>query len=147
MLALAACGSGEPRVRTNGSVAGEYVLAERQGERLPHTMVVRDGHGRSCDVTVIRSVLTLHADGTWLEQGEGTSRCPGESAPRRYAINDAGNYHLRGPAGDTVVLAETADGQPEQTATLVRDELRIVTPRPPPAEPLRFRYVRQRSRE
>lgn len=142
MLALAGCGGGEPRVRTNGTVAGEYVLVERQGQPLPHTMHVPDGNGRPCTLTLVRLVLTLHADGAWREVGDGSSQCQGDTAPRRDVLDYAGEYHLRGPAGDTVVLRDTLYGEAEQTGVFVRDELRLVIPQPP-RDTLRYRYVRQ----
>jgi hypothetical protein len=37
-----ACRDAAPRVRTPSNVAGEYVLVERDGKRLPHTLHLSD---------------------------------------------------------------------------------------------------------
>ena len=147
LAAVLGCGGGEPRVRTRGSVAGEYVLVERDGKPLPHPLRVLDGTGRPCTTVLVRLVLALHDDGSWVQEGEGRSHCPGEPSPRRDPIEDAGAYDLLGPAGDSVVLRDTLRPNPEEKGVFVRDELRTVMPQPPPHDTLRFRYVRQPRRE
>jgi hypothetical protein len=145
--AVLGCGGGEPRVRTRGSVAGEYVMVEREGKPLPHTMRVPAGDGRPCTVTLVRLVLALHDDGSWVQEGEGSSHCAGEASPRRDPIFDAGEYSLLGPRGDTLVLRDTLHLNPEEKGVFVRDGLRTVMPQPPPYNTLRFRYVRQPRRD
>lgn len=143
----AACGGGEPRVRTRVNVSGDYVLVARDGNRLPHTLRVLDGNGRPCTTTLVRLVLTLHPDGSWVQEGGGNSQCPGEAAPRQDPINEAGEYHLRGPRGDTILLRDTIHPLPEMNGVFRGDELHTVMVFPPPQDTARFRYVRQPTRD
>jgi hypothetical protein len=139
-------------VRTNGTVAGEYVLLERNGKRLPHTLAVPSG-GQRCTTTLIRLVMTLRADGTWSEDGQGHNDCPiktpeGAEIPDTSRIfHSAGRYELRGLRGDSLVMIDTMMPHlPPQTGVFVRDELRMILPLAPPDDTLHFRYVRQRTR-
>jgi hypothetical protein len=151
LVLCAGCGGAEPR--TNGTVAGEYVLVERDGERLPHTMTV-PFQGRQCSTTLIRLVMTLRADGTWFEDGQGRNDCPmitaeGAEIPDTSDIfHSAGSYELRGLRGDSLVMIDSiVPDTPPQTGVFVRDELRMILPLAPPLDTVHFRYVRQRARE
>lgn len=140
-------------MHTPGTVAGEYVLVERDGERLPHTMTV-PFQGETCTITLIRLVMTLRTDGVWYEDGQGRTGCSvvagdGAQIPdTAHAIHSAGRYELRGPRGDTLVMHDTTvPDMPPQSGTIVRNELRMILPLAPPRDTMRFRYVRQRSRD
>jgi hypothetical protein len=78
--ALMACGDAAPRVRTPSNVAGEYVLMERDGKRLPHTLHLSDPR-ETCDITLIRDVLVLRPDGEYTGESEGYSQCNGAPRP------------------------------------------------------------------
>jgi hypothetical protein len=143
----AGCGKeSPPRVLTAGTVAGEYVMVERQGSPLPHTMRF-SREGRTCELTLIRDVLTLGAGGEWREESEGRISCEGETPRVPEVFRTAGRYDLRGPRGDTLVLTDTVHPANERQQGVFRgDELRLKATGEEMAAPvLRFRYVRQRS--
>ncbi len=144
VCAVVACQNSVPRVRTQSNVAGEYVLVERDGQRLPHTMRVSDPR-ETCDITLIRDVLVLRPDGEYTGESEGYSQCNGPPRPDTSVMLDyGGTFSLRGPRGDTIVLAERGDTEIKQRGVLRGDELRIdaeVLTRP--RRRMRFRYVRQ----
>ena len=146
LCAVVACQDSTPRVRTSSNVAGEYVLVERDGKRLPHTMRVSDPR-ETCDITLIRDVLVLRPDGEYTGESEGYSQCNGRPRPDTPVMHDyRGTFSLRGPRGDTIMLAELADTVVKQRGVLRGDELRVdaevlSTPR----RRMRFRYVRQNA--
>ncbi|WP_420128662.1 hypothetical protein [Longimicrobium sp.] len=150
LLFCTSCGGAEPRVRTHGTVAGEYVLVERDGEPLPHTISTVSG-GYRCTATLIRLVMTLRADGTWFEDGQNRRGCTPvmvermETEDTSRIFHGTGRYELRGPRGDTLVMTDSALPHQPQTGVFTGDELRMILPLAPPLDTVRYLYVRQRS--
>jgi hypothetical protein len=144
--ALIACQDSAPRVRTRSNVAGEYVLVERDGKRLPHTMHLSDPR-ETCDITLIRDVLVLRPDGEYTGESEGYSQCNDRPRPDTSVMHHyRGTFSLRGPRGDTIVLAELADTELKQRGVLRGDELRVdAEVLASPRRRMRFRYVRQNA--
>ena len=147
LCACAGCGrESPPRVLTAESVAGEYVMLERQGRPLPHTVRFSRA-GRACELTLVRSVLTLDAGGEWREESEGRLSCEGEKPGASEIFRTAGRYDLRGSRGDTLVLADTLHPVNEPQQGVFRgDELRLEAIGREVGVPVfRYRYVRRRS--
>jgi hypothetical protein len=144
--ALIACQDAAPRVRTLSNVAGEYVMVERDGKRLPHTMHVPDPPN-PCDFTLIRDVLVLRPDGEYTGESESYSNCTGQPQPDTSVMDHyRGTFSLRGPRGDTIVLAELATTEIKQRGVLRGDELRVeYEVLTAPRRTVRFRYVRQNA--
>ncbi|HEY0036838.1 MAG TPA: hypothetical protein VGB66_09135 [Longimicrobium sp.] len=123
------------------------MLMERDGKRLPHTLHLSDPR-ETCDITLIRDVLVLRPDGEYKGESEGYSRCNGAPRPdSSVMLHYRGTFSLRGPRGDTIVLAELADTVVKQRGELRGDEMRVdadvlSTPR----RRMRFRYVRQNTK-
>jgi hypothetical protein len=138
-----------PRVRTFATVAGDYVVVERNGQPLPHTLPW-EVEGRACTSTLIRMVMTLRDDGTWLEDVDSRVKCPGEpSRPEPMERGDPAPYTLRGPRGDTLDLLPPAIGISDYylAGVLDGDELHLVMIDRPRADTIRMRYVRQPRRD
>lgn len=139
---------GAPRVRTFATVAGDYVVVERDGMPLPHTMP-SEVEGRACTSTLIRMVMTLRDDGTWFEDVDSRVKCPGEPS-RAEALGSDGDparYTLRGARGDTLDLLPVNDPDYYLKGVFDGDELRLVMIYGPRADTTRFRYVRQPRRD
>jgi hypothetical protein len=147
LCAVSACRDGGPRVRTPSNVAGEYVLLERDGQRLPHTMRLSEPRD-TCDMTLIRDVLVLRADGEYSGEFEARVRCDGQPRPDSTRVDRySGTFGLHGPRGDTIVLAERGlEDRARQRGVLKGEEMRvefkILTE---PGRTMRFRYVRQNA--
>ncbi|HEX8316900.1 hypothetical protein [Longimicrobium sp.] len=145
LCALTACQGSAPRVRTPSNVAGEYVLVERDGKRLPHTMRLSEP-GKRCDMTLIRDVLVLRPDGEFEGEFESYVRCEGQPRPDSTdARSYNGTFRLHGAHGDTVVLVERGlESRARQRGVLKGDELRVeFEVLTEPRRTMRFRYVRQ----
>jgi hypothetical protein len=144
--ALIACEDAAPRVRTPSNVAGEYVLAERNGQRLPHVLRVSDPR-ETCDVRLIREVLVLQADGEYEGEYEGSTRCDGQVRPEStYVDRYYGTFRLHGARGDTIVLVERGDSGVRQRGVLKGDEMRVnYEVLMEPRRTVRLRYVRQNA--
>lgn len=105
-IAVAAGCTREPAVRTPANVAGEWAQVESNGKPLPGRHEDR-GEGRVCVMEVVRSVITLNADGTFSNDGEARHWCGAEGErevlePR--TIQAEGTFTLHGPRGDTIRL-------------------------------------------
>lgn len=144
---LGSAGCREP-VRTLHSVAGEYVVVERDGQPLPHTLPL-EVDGQRCASTLIRLVMTLREDGTWNDEVEERRQCPG--APPRtllHRVPDSDTFQLRGPRGDTLMLGtHEVEGYPRAWGVFKGDELRLVLTHPYHRDTTYYRYVRQRRRD
>ena len=129
-----------PRVSTPTTVAGEYAMVERNGGRLPHVMPTAGGR---CQTELVRSVLSLRADGTATEELEARVWCNGQPRPdTTFAASSTGTFSLRGDS--ITVTMDEADPPEVMKGAVVRNELRVhdVTE---PGHPTRsYRYVRQR---
>jgi len=140
-LAVACVGCGG-HARTPADVAGEYVMVERNGHRLPDVMPALSG-GRSCSAELVRDVLTLRADGWAVERIEGRTWCEGEPRPDALHVERApGFFKLLGARGDSITITLSHIAPPEVMRGEVRgDELRVhdVATTPEPS----FRYVRR----
>jgi hypothetical protein len=145
VCAVVACQDSVPRVRTQSNVAGEYVLVERDGQRLPHTMRV-DSQKESCEMTLIRTVVVLRQDGTYGGESEGYSRCGGRARPDSTTVERfSGRFQLHGTRGDTIAFNE-APPIPGVTERGVfnGDELAVTMDvRTGERRTIRLRYVRQ----
>lgn len=136
-----------PRVRTFATVAGDYVVVERDGQPLPHT-IPSDMHGRACTSTLVRMVMTLRDDGTWLEDVDSRVTCPGQpTRPAPMKPADPSPYTLRGPRGDTLDLYPQGSADLSLQGAFDGDELRLVMIYNPRADTTRFRYVPQPRRD
>lgn len=153
-LALAcvamACRGSEPRVHTAATVAGDWVMVERDGKRLPSTeRRTWPGSLGTCTSTLIRSVLSLRADGSWSEETEARAWCDGVPAPDTSMVeHNAGRFQLRGLHGDTINLfPQGADSTSRQKGVIAGDELRLeFTLLKPDTVTIRYRYERVRDR-
>jgi hypothetical protein len=143
-LACFACGRSPRRVGTTARVAGEYVVVERDGGRLPHRMPSVDGR---CQTELVRDVLTLRADGSADEAVEARVWCGGEPRPDTTSVASAsGRFVVRGARGDSITVTTNATEPPGvMKGAIVGDELRMRYVRPPGLPTLTFRYVRQRD--
>ncbi|CAA9325259.1 MAG: hypothetical protein AVDCRST_MAG89-1858 [uncultured Gemmatimonadetes bacterium] len=143
--ALLACQENTPRVRTESNVAGEYVLTERDGQRLPHTMRVAS-QKESCEMTLIRTVIVLRQDGSYGGESEGYSRCGGQARPDSTTVERfSGRFQLRGARGDTIALNEDPPipGVTDR-GVFDGDELAVTMEvRTGERRTIRLRYVRQ----
>ena len=141
--AALACGEPEPRVRTAGTLAGDWVMTEREGQPLPNTTryPLPD---RMCTSELIRNVITLRADGTYAEQTESRAWCEGDPPPdTSWMHHGSGRFELRGPRGDTINLfdAETGDSE-RQKGVFSGNEMRLDRFVVSPPHTVRYRYVR-----
>jgi hypothetical protein len=144
LLGSAAC---RGPVRTFATVAGEYVLVERDGQPLPHT-IREEIDGQSCTSTVVRLVMTLHEDGTWQQESEEREQCPGAPPRTLHTPPVSYTYHLRGPLGDTLMLGtDEVEGYPAPKGVFDGDEIRLVMAHPYHSDTTYFRYVRQQRRD
>jgi hypothetical protein len=146
LAVLCACGdAARPGVRTAANVAGEYVLTHRDGKPLPHTMrFTRDG--RACTSILVREVLTLRADGTWVDEYESRGSCGDTPPPDTTSIvYTAGRFELRGLRGDSITLTDTVQVGESQTGVVAGDEVRTEFHAARGRSIMRFRYVRQGS--
>jgi hypothetical protein len=141
-----ACGVGPgPRVHTRGTVAGEYVMVERNGGRLPHVM--RAGNQtRTCQTELVRAVLTLRADGSAAEEVEARVWCNEQPRPdTTFTATSTGSFTLRGVRGDSITAVMTQTDPAEvMKGVITGDELRMHDETAPGTPVRSYRYVRQR---
>jgi hypothetical protein len=143
LAAIAGACTPQPRVRTLTTVAGEYVMVERNGGRLPHVMPSVDGR---CQTELIRSVLLLRADGTAREDLEARVWCDGQPRPdTTFAAGITGTFTVRGARGDSLTVTLDQNDLPEvMKGAIDRNELRMQDVNEPGQPPRTYRYVRQR---
>lgn len=148
LSAAVACRGSEPRVQTAATLAGDWVLVEREGQRLPATSHrTLPGIG-TCTSVLIRSVVSLRADGTWTEEVEARTWCDGSPEPDTSALErSSGRFELRGTRGDTINLF-TADENPanHQKGVISGDELQLEYALPARnTTTIRYRYERAQA--
>lgn len=109
-------------VRTPANLAGEWVQLDVNGNPLPARREDRY-QGRMCVTEVIRSVMALHADGTFTNTGESSRWCGMEGepvVPRLEPFTITGTYTLHGPRGDTIRITtpgmEVSSRRPRSSA-------------------------------
>lgn len=143
VLGCLACGVGEPRVRTAATLAGDWVMTEREGKPLPNTTRFPLNR-RMCTSHLIRNVVTLRADGTFAEQGESRAWCDGDPPPdSSWVFHSGGRFELRGPRGDTIVFADTAAPAGEtQRGVFSGNAMNLSRFVPSPPRTVRYRYER-----
>jgi hypothetical protein len=142
LLACGACG-GEPRVRTAATVAGDWVMTEREGKPLPNTTRYPLAD-RSCTSVLIRNVITLRANGSYAEVTEARHWCDGLTPPDTSSIvHSGGRWELRGARGDTINLVdpETIDVE-RQKGVFSGDEMHLERTVLSPHRIVRYRYTR-----
>lgn len=127
------------------AVGGTGWVQAGAGDRADrHATIPADKHGRACTSTLVRMVMTLRDDGTWLEHVDARVTCPGQpTRPAPMKPADPSPYTLRGPRGDTLDLYPQGSADLSLQGALDGDELRLVMIYNPRADTTRFRYVRQ----
>ena len=121
-------------------------MTEREGKAVPNTISWTTPRGR-CTSTVIRNVLTLQADGSFVGDHEVRSWC-GDSPPSDSTRlgRDIGRYELRGAAGDTIIL-HALDIIPGVSwrGVINDDEMDLTVEVLSPHRTVKSHYIRQRS--
>lgn len=142
-MLCAGCGGGS-RARTPAQVAGDYVMVERNGHRLPDVMPVVSG-GRACSAELVRDVLTLRADGWVEERIEGRTWCEGKPRPDTLHVERApGFFKLLGARGDSISITVSHIAPPEVMKGRIDDgEVRVSDVATAGTRVMRYRYVRR----
>ena len=143
------CAGGEAsaqRVRTPANVAGVYDMVERDGAPIPNR---RKAANPQCEIEIIRSVLTLRADGSADESVTSRLWCDGKTEPeptRTWTM--AGGFRLSGPRGDSIVITVSSDagGTDRMAGQFAGNQLRVVGETIGHSLHRSYRYVRRSRR-